>query len=224
MNTHIPFLESVLVLIAVIFPTGLGSNIGVAFSRKKYTIRWDNAGLIIAYIVTIAVVAWAIPSARVGVRLSWWLLLGLAGFLCFFIEFGVGTLAFVGMNHRLPRNIRLSSPYDQYPQVTWVDVTVVCLFVVLEEVVLRSLLYTVLTTMGLTNVVWLAVVMVAIYAVNHVPFGLIAVAQKVFSGTVFVVLFLVSGENLLVPIIAHMIFNCFLLVLSRRQVEEVVLS
>lgn len=218
MSTHIPYLELLLILMAIIFPTGFGTTIGMAFSRRRgYSIFFDNLGLVIAYALIVVILYFLHFKVNFSIAATQLALLGVLGIAGFYLEYLVGILAFYRKNHRFPQNAKLATMYSSYKKITFFDIISIFALVCLEEIVLRGVLFSVFTQMGLNNIYAVGFLMIIIYAINHITFGLLAVVQKLCSGTIFVLLFFIARENLCVPIVAHLVFNFYLLWYSRKS-------
>jgi len=222
MPTHILYLENLIILSAVLFPSGLGANISVLMRKRYSTSVFESLlGMISGYIVLLAAIFFASPEkvGRFSVPSLWVYPVAVAaGFLIIALEICTGALLFFIQNGKLPSGVRVHESYAAVRKITLPDIIAVIMFVFLEEIILRQVLYNTLVSIGLSkdNFVLMLVILSAIYAVNHVTFSINAVFQKFFSGVVFVLLYFMSGQNLFAPIIAHLVQNLFLLLRKER--------
>lgn len=222
MPTHIRYLENLIILSAVLFPSGLGANISVLMRKRYSTSVFESLmGMISGYIALLAAIFFASPEkvGKFSMPSLWVYPVAIAaGFLIIALEICTGTLLFFIQNGKLPSGVRVHESYAAVRNIRLMDIIAVIMFVVLEEIILRQVAYNTLVSIGLPkdNFVLLLVILSAIYAVNHVTFSINAVFQKFFSGMIFVLLYLLSGQSLVAPITAHLVQNLFLLLRKER--------
>lgn len=219
------FLKTIMVLVTLCLPIGLGVNltyfISAAVRKKKICI--DYLGMIISYsiIILISVLSGVGRPFDTNIKLDW---LGLlvavvCGGLCILIEYFVGVLLTYLSTKRWILKISVHSVYGNANKIDVWDILAVGAFVVLEELIFRSALINVLSEFEL-SIIWIAAIAVAVFALNHAHWGLFVFIQKLFSGAVFVLLYLIFDNNIIVPIVAHLVQNFTLLWLSRRIKNE----
>jgi len=59
-----------------------------------------------------------------------------------------------------------------------------------------------------------------VFAINHISFGVFAIPQKIVSGLIFTLIYILAGYSILIPTIAHVTQNLLLLFASRVRVGE----
>lgn len=224
MTYPIQFLKSIMILITVCLPIGLGVNlsyfISAAIKRKKLCI--DYLGMIISYIIifTIALISdmVSISNIKLNFNLLGFLLAIPAGLLCIGIEYVAG----VGLNYlstkRWVFQVSVHSVYSNSQKLDCWDISAVALFVILEELIFRCSLFSILLEFNI-SLLLICATAVAVFALNHVHWGIFIFIQKLLSGCVFVMLYVLFDYNIIIPIIAHLIQNFTLLLLSRRAKE-----
>lgn len=224
MDIPIRFLNNVLILCAVLFPTALGANIGILFQRYKYKSLFHSLlGMLTAYILLLTLL---FVDRRELLKTNynfsiWYLLIAVFGaVLCYGLELLVGLLLFYLRNRRLPKKIVAHKSYAVYRKVNALDYVAVALFVIFEEFILRVVLYNVLQELYILPTVLMIFILSLVYALNHLTFGVDSVIQKLFSGIALICLFIYTGFNISYPIVAHAIYNISLLILSRRRVTD----
>ena len=100
------------------------------------------------------------------------------------------------------------------------DVVFIGVFVILEELVFRTAVINILFGLEFPTVA-IVVIAISVFALNHVQWGLFALIQKMFSGCVFVLLYLLFDYNILIPVIAHCVQNYTLLWLRKPERAEI---
>lgn len=226
MPTHTQYLDNLIILSAVLFPSGLGANISVLMRKRYSTSVFESLlGMIIGYMVLLAAIFFASPEkvGKFNMPSLWFYPVAIvAGFVIITLEICTGALLFFIQNGKLPEGIRVHESYSGARNITIIDIIAVVIFVLLEEIVLRQVAYNTLVSIGLPDkdFVLMIVLLSSIYAVNHVTFSINAVFQKFFSGVVFVLLYLLSGNSLIVPVTAHMVQNLFLLLRTERRASK----
>lgn len=230
MTGHTLFL-SVFVLICTAFPSQLfrltmagalggGAASGVARAGVR---RWVAHAVELVPAVSLSVVAalaWAVaPTTGVGAVPGgwWWLSVAVAvGALAPGAEIALGVLAAKAQRARVSR-IAL---HRRTSAASAVAVVGAALVAVAEEVLFRGI------GQHLLDVVlgWPAVLAIGLAAVlygfNHLYFGWLTVGQKVLTGAVFGSLYVLAGQSVLVPVVAHVVQNVVVLVILPRWMER----
>ena len=222
---HTQFLKTIMVLVTLCLPIGLGVNmtyfISAAVRKKK--LSFDYLGMIVSYsiIIVISVLSGLGRPFDTNINFS---LLGLlfavvCGVFCILIEYIVGVLLTYLSTKRWIFKISVHSVYGNTNKIDIWDILSVGTFVILEELIFRSAIINVLSEFELSMVL-IAIVAIAVFALNHVHWGLFVFVQKLFSGAVFVLLYMTFSNNIIVPVVAHLVQNFALLWLSRRIKNE----
>jgi hypothetical protein len=221
MNYLTPPLENILLLMAVVFPTGFGTNITALLSAKpKRSLAGNLVGMIVAYALLGAAAVLVAPQH--ALQFKWpvapiyYLAAILAGGLCILLEYSVGVVLVSFRSRTLVTRMTVHSSYTSASLVGLQDIAAILVFVIGEEWVLRQMLFSVLQDFGLPLGLVIALC-TFVYGLNHITFGLGSVVAKLSSGFVYTLLFYVSGFSIVVPILAHAIQNLALLMLARSR-------
>lgn len=221
MNTPIQYLNGLLILSAMMFPTALGANISILFKGyKSRSVFHSLIGMLIAYAMLIAILMIDQPrllKSNYSLSVAYLLISVLGAAICYGIELIVGLLLFYIKNKRLPKKIIVHAAYSAYMHTNALDYGAIILYVIFEEYILRVVMYNIITELCDIPPLLLVAVMSAIYALNHLTFGMNSVIQKFFSGMVLSLLYVYTGCNVIYPMIAHASFNVALLAFSQRR-------
>lgn len=219
-------LKTAMVLAMLCLPIGLGVNVSYflsgAIKRKK--ISTSYLGLIISYstILAVAVLARIVHPEWVRIRLD---VLGIMtatvlGIVCICIEYLAGVLLTLFFTRQRVFKLSVHSVYSDTQKADMWDVVFIGVFVILEELVFRTAVINILFGLEFPTVV-IVVIAISVFALNHVQWGLFALIQKMFSGCVFVLLYLLFDYNILIPVIAHCVQNYTLLWLRKPERLEI---
>ncbi len=221
----IPPLDTVLLLIASLYPVGFCANVTVlikgprGFGRTQ-SLSGDLIGFVMGYVVMVVVVALVRPQQVLAFNLPTFPLLLLApliGIACILLEYLLGILLLFLRTRKLVTSIAVHSIYSAVSRINIKDILSILALVIGEELILRQLLYNLLATdFGMT--LWIVISLCTVaYAMNHLAFGMTSVISKLPSGLLYVLLFYASGLSIGVVIVAHATQNLTLLVLSRTR-------
>lgn len=219
-------LKTAMVLAMLCLPIGLGVNVSYflsgAIKRKK--ISTSYLGLIISYstILAVAVLARIVHPEWVRIRLD---VLGIMtatvlGIVCICIEYLAGVLLTLFFTRQRVFKLSVHSVYSDTQKADMWDVVFIGVFVILEELVFRTAVINILFGLEFPTVA-IVVIAISVFALNHVQWGLFALIQKMFSGCVFVLLYLLFDYNILIPVIAHCVQNYTLLWLRKPERLEI---
>lgn len=219
-------LKTAMVLAMLCLPIGLGVNVSYflsgAIKRKK--ISTSYLGLIISYstILAVAVLARIVHPEWVRIRLD---VLGIMtatvlGIVCICIEYLAGVLLTLFFTRQRVFKLSVHSVYSDTQKADMWDVVFIGVFVILEELVFRTAVINILFGLEFLTVA-IVVIAISVFALNHVQWGLFALIQKMFSGCVFVLLYLLFDYNILIPVIAHCVQNYTLLWLRKPERLEI---
>ncbi len=226
MNYPIPHLDTVLLVMASLYPVGFCANLtmlakGLLGLGQSRSISGDLLGFVAGYAVILAVVVLVRPQQvlafNVPASLLLWLLVPFVGIACIFLEYLVGILLFFLRTRRLVTRVAIHSSYSAFSRIDLKDVLCILALVVGEELVLRQLLFNLLAT-DFAMALWIVILLcTVIYALNHLSFGVTSVISKLASGLLYVLLFYASGLSVGAVILAHATQNLTLLALSRTR-------
>lgn len=212
MYTHIPFLEDILLLCALIFPSSLVSLI----PAKRPSFTRTQVNNIIVHLVLILFVVFLKKDLFLFVHfppLSWYVIAPLAGIACIGSEYIIGSFQVFYKHGRFPKGFSVHSFYQG--KIKPIDIFLIVALVVCEELILRQAFFTIVYG-SFKLEIWLVIVLSSvIYGLNHMFFGPKIVPQKMVSGLIYASLFYFSGMSIIIPIIAHSVQNLTLLALSK---------
>ncbi len=221
MNYPTPPLENMLLLMAVVFPTGFGANITALFSAKpQRSLAGSLVGMIIAYALLGTAAVWVAPQHTLQFHWpgtpSYYLAAILAGGLCIVLEYAVGVVLMSLRSRTLVTRLAVHASYANASGTGLLDLAAILVFVIGEEWVLRQMLFSVLRDFG--SQIGLVIALCAfVYALNHITFGPGSVVAKLPTGLIYTLLFYFSGLSIVIPILAHATQNLALLTLARSR-------
>jgi membrane protease YdiL (CAAX protease family) len=225
-NYLTPPLDSLLLLIASLYPSGFCANLSAlikgprGFGQSK-SLSSDLAGFLVGYAAIVVVVALVRPQAILVFSLPTFLpifvLAPFVGLACIALEYGVGVLLMLVRTHHLVTRFSIHTSYSAVSRIALTDILALVALVVGEELILRQLLYNILATDFALTLWTVLLVCAATYALNHLAFGADSVISKLPSGLLYIALFYVSGLSIAVVIVAHATQNLTLLALSRSK-------
>ena len=88
---------------------------------------------------------------------------------------------------------------------------------VTEKLIFRLVWINILTMIFGFSIIAGVLFSVIIYALNHMYYGINTVVQKLISGTVYFLLFVMSGGMILAPILCHMTQNIIVVGIGELQ-------
>jgi len=216
MNTPTPYLDGI-VLASAAYPSGFSTSLYTSWKglpREGSTLFL--AFLALPYLVLCPSV-WALrPSLLVvrGAGLWWWIAACLTAAIALASEYVIHGLALYRKSGRFPTWFAVHSSWQR--RLSWLDHILLAVVVIGEELVYRTVGIGILShAFGLPLSVALLVTSVG-YGVNHLAFGGLSVLSKTVAGLLYGVLFLLGGESILLPILAHGLQNIALFGLARE--------
>ena len=220
MTYHTQFLKLLLVLVMVMLPLGLGSNISyfVSTAIKKRSIGINLLGMIIAYSL-IAILVWCVGYKSVfyfkSAQIYIYICAPLLGITCISVEYCIGVVMYFVTTGKWVFKISIHSSYSNEERIGSFDISMVVLFVVVEEIIFRQVLFNILDINFNMSKISIILVCALVYAINHINFGVLTVPQKIFSGLIYTSFYVFSGYSIFIPIIGHATQNLLLLFASR---------
>lgn len=220
MNIHIPYLEDILLLGALIFPNSINAVFPGSKGENAFTLYTIKN--IIVHIILIGLIVLVKKEQFLFLYLPAWFFYPIAiaaGFSCILFEYYIGAWQIFIKEGRFPRGSAVHSFYKS--NMNMLDLSLIIALVILEELILRQGLFTILLV-GIKLNLWLVIFVSAfIYGLNHLFFGLRTLIPKVMSGFIYVCLFYFSGMSVIVPVVAHSIQNLTLAFMSMRGKKHV---
>lgn len=225
MNFHTLSPKLVLILGALLFPIGLGSNVSffLSLAVKKRSLANQNLGMILSYFF-IAFLLHFTEYVKPFYFLwdcPWYfiILAILMGALTLPLEYGIGVIIERIITGKWVQGFQVHAVYSESNKLDGKDYLSVFLFVLAEEILFRNALIPFLDVLGMGRV-WILFFASLVFVFNHVQFGWKTMLQKFASGLIYVGLFVYSGYCVFVPVIAHMCQNYLLLALSQRRSHD----
>jgi Type II CAAX prenyl endopeptidase Rce1-like len=222
----IPRLDTVLLVIASLYPVGFCANVtalmkGPRGLGQSQSLSGDLVGFVVGYAVIVAVVALVRPQEVLVFHFPTFLpLLLLAPFIgiaCVILEYLLGILLLFLRTRKLVTRVAIHSSYPAVSQIGIIDILSILALVIAEEFILRQLLFNLLTT-DLATPLWMVILLCTVAcAINHLSFGIASTISKLPSGLLYVLLFYLSGLSVVTVIVAHATQKLTLLALSRTR-------
>lgn len=211
---------SLLVVLSAAFPAQL-FRVGLALTAQAASPRrrlWAllRPALLPAALLAVAVLVWYLaPSAGVttGPSAWWWLAVAVAAGVAA-PAWEIGAAA--GVAWARGRRIGPVRMHERWPGGTATALATAVVVAVAEEIIFRGVGITLLVHALGSPVVVAVALTAAVYALNHLYFGWLTVGQKLLTGGVFGALYVLSGESLLVPLLAHVLQNVVVLAVLPR--------
>ena len=209
---------SALVLLAAAFPSQL-ARIGMMLAGQPDTRRRPRAVVVQLWLpVTLTLVAglaWELSPVSGLATLPghwWWYPLAVAvGLAAPWWEVGAAAAPALLRGRRV-RRVRLT---DRWPIGGGLVLVGALVAAVAEEVIFRGVgLHLLAGPLGWPVAVAVAVTAV-VYGLNHLYFGLPAVAQKTLTGVAYGVLYVACGYSVWIPVLAHLTQNLVVLIWGR---------
>lgn len=97
----------------------------------------------------------------------------------------------------------------------FLELGVIVFIGLLEEIIYRKVWFMILGEIFALNVFIVLCITSLVYAYNHIHLGKNVFIQKIYSGIIFGVLFILSG-SVLIPIVAHITQNIFVVLVGRK--------
>lgn len=220
MNYHIHYLKTIIIACMICFPSAFiffGNSVKVG----KLTLAEKNASMTcIVYGVLSGIVFGLGYLKWVSIKMSPWLIIGFfAGFAVIFLELLMAQLRAKKQYGKFTRIIKPPKSYVE--KFSLLNLILIILAAGLEELLFRQIyireLFYNIDIIGIALGLGISTLF---YALNHIYFSSFAVVQKIFSGLVFGLLFIISDFNILVPIIAHCTQNVVLYIFGTITFEK----
>lgn len=209
MNTHILFLN-VLILIATAFSNIFIQSIIMAITGKELNSTVKISKYIILYYLIIVISLGLIDEVNIlsslPLKLNWIILISIPlSFIILFLELVPSILKAKLMNYRL--DIKLSDKWCGEKGTIFILVVIIAM---LEEIIFRGVWYEVLV--NLMNLKFYIFILLSsvFFGINHMWFGRGVFLQKIISGACFSIIYVISG-NLLLVLLTHIIENIIIL-------------
>lgn len=216
MHTPTLYLDCI-ILAAVSYPSGFSNSLFNTWKGAQREVSTAFLGVLALPYIAVAPAIWAVRSALITFHGTTVPLLAVAALLAplaLLIEYGVHGFASYRMTGKFPRGISVQRFWNQ--RLTIIDQLLLALVVVGEEVFYRVIWLGVLYhSFGLPA--WLALGVSSLaYGINHIVFGTTSLVSKTVTGLLYGALYLLGGECIWLPIIAHGLQNIILFKVAKE--------
>ena len=216
MNTPTLYLDGI-VLASAAYPSGFSTSLYTSLKglpQEGTTVFL--AFLALPYLVLCPAV-WALRPGLLVVRgagLRWWIAACLTAAIALAGEYVIHGLALYRRSGRFPTWFAVHTLWQR--RLSWLDHVLLGVVVIGEELVYRAI------GIGILNLAFgvplsLALVVTSLsYGLNHLAFGGLSVLSKTVAGLLYGLLFLLGGQSILLPILAHGLQNIALFGMARK--------
>lgn len=216
MNFHIHYLDDIILLCAILFPGSITSVLDIIQQRYSFTRRMINN--IVPYIFLLTFIIILKGNTFIFFNLPKWYFYIIAlvcGVGVLFIEYYIGAFIVLIQYKQFPKGIKVSSEYKDILKV--IDVILIIFFIICEELISRQAFFTIFYFDMRLNIYLIFFLISLFYGLNHLFYGLKVLPQKIITGLIYTGLYYFSGFAIIVPIIAHVVQNCSLIILSKKE-------
>lgn len=214
-ETHIPYLDEILLLGAACYPVALSYPINSALFSRLATER-ANTGLImsmaISSIVVVLVAFSLAPKYVLFVRFpAFWFYPAavLLGPSCLTFEYIMNGLYLYLQKGIFPKRFSIHSFWSKSDKP--LHLFLMFFIAAGEELIFRQMMFSILTGVFEFSVFHTLLFTSFVYAANHLFMGFNTAATKFVTGMIYGSLYYISGLSIIVPIIVHYIQNITLL-------------
>ncbi|SCX19463.1 CAAX protease self-immunity [Lachnospiraceae bacterium YSD2013] len=221
MNIRILYLE-ILCLLLLVYPVAVPNILSnMIYNNIKHDKTKQKYSFWIFCIVFFTLTVW-LPTYLLGCKSLtlinasvWHGLVGiLAAPLLIIVEILVGILASLAAKKKIGE-ITVDERIGKESPFIWLCVILVA---ILEELLFRGICFEILGSLDV-NIYVCIVISALLYAINHCHEGVVTTLQKVLTGAFLASMYVLSGYNIIVPILAHVFENVILIVWSKRKNE-----
>ncbi len=213
---HIPCLKYVLLLCTLSFPSAFAYIVRMLRFPERSRLLQDTFATVVSYGVLIVITFFMgeLGILRFTANILWYPLAVVCAFLNITVEFVIAAFPLFRKYKKLPA---LTPTKVYYERTSLLSIVAIILAATAEEVVFRQIIISVVMN-GLSVPVYVVIIISAcLYALNHVYFGRKIVLQKLPSGLIFSLIFVLSGYALLPVILCHASQNLILYFYSSHK-------
>ncbi|MBN1982387.1 MAG: CPBP family intramembrane metalloprotease [Chitinivibrionales bacterium] len=219
MNTPILPLN-IVVSLAMLYPSGLSYMLFYTFSRQKgQTVSLVNMVYTVCTYIGLSILIWFInPDLFALVLPNHWVFYFIAigvGVLCVYFEFGVIASCQLLKKRSKIKGYKLQSDWESQLNVPLMIIMVIVS--ITEEIIFRMLLGSAILGMFRMPVFFVIAICAVVYGLNHSYAGTKIVISKTGVGILFGIMYFTSGMSIIIPCIAHVTQNLFLILTSRKN-------
>lgn len=208
MNTHIHYLN-LLILLATVYPVDMAQLIRTLTGKRRnkaYANPLEDIQLMcmmfvgyVSLIILVGIVASESIKIQRPTGMYWYVIAVAMAPLMIYMEYLVGYITLRLTGHR-PKGMIIQQHWKR-ASVLMVLLTIMC--GISEEIIFRQIWFYI---MGIRMGIPMAFIMLItslVYVLNHMYFGVYTMIQKMFTGMMLGILYIISGGSVLIPLIAH---------------------
>lgn len=214
----IHYLKPILILIAIVFPCTL-TGFFISMQKDQRFVLSINS---ITYLFLILLCIWTgfVEMIQLPDNLLWYLIGIVMGFICIYFEIFIGKFIYYLKTKVWLRKVEI---HESVKVKHWlIDIAFILIGALGEEMIFRQILFYITMDIFGWSSIFVLLFSSIIYGLNHIFFSRVAVVQKVFSGVIFSLLFLLSNNSVIIPILAHFTQNLILYILAGSKREGIV--
>ncbi len=217
MNFHIRYLETMICLLALLFPSALtGTFMNSGFFKKNRVMLFNS----FTYLVLAGLCFWTqkLGDIDFDFHIIWYGIAFCIGILCILFELYIGKAAIYVKERIWVKKVRVDDSLGKGTLI--VDGFIIFIGAVGEELIFRQVFFNILVNdLGLE--IWMFIIIsMAVYGLNHIFFSRIAVIQKTGTGLLLAVLYLVSGKHAAITALAHFTQNMALYLYKNYELNN----
>lgn len=213
MISPIHYLEPALVLLAILFPSTL-TGFFISMQKGRGFVILINS---ITYIFLIFLGFWTgfLDVIQFPVNQGWYLIGIVMGFGCIYSEIFIGKLVHYAETKVWIKKVKI---HESVKGSLWlVDAVFIFLGAFGEEMIFRQIIFHLAEDIFGWPIIFVILFSSITYGLNHIFFSRVSVIQKIFSGFIFSLLFLLSNNSIMIPVLAHFTQNLVLYIAARRK-------
>ena len=207
-----------LILASSVYPSGFSYSLFTLTRRNARVITTAFLALLVLPYLLVALGVWFARPELLIFRGANALLLLLALFtalLALIIEYGIHAAAVYATTGRVPGTITVQRFWQR--GLTSKDHLLLLLIAVGEEILYRMIWFGVLHYSFQLPVGAAVAISSLAYGLNHLAFGFVSVVSKTITGAIYCLLYLLGGQSVLLPILAHAVQNVVLFQLTKER-------
>lgn len=213
MNFHTLYLDKILVLLSVSFPTSLtGIFIKLHFDRINRIFPNTLSHLIFVLIVFFT---GYVGYINYNVNVYFIILAFIMSFVCIGIEIFEAMLVHFFKYKFWIKNIEIHEVIEKNNILS--DTIIIFLGVLCEEIIFRQVFFNITYNLLGINIYVVVMLSAFIYSINHIYFGTNVVLQKFIIGIIYSLLYVYSSFCIVIPTITHFAQNFILYILSFKR-------
>ena len=216
MSTHTLYLDFV-ILASAAYPSGLSYSLFTTFRGHPARITTGLLATLLLPFAAVVPAVWLLRPEWFGTSMPAPVMLGAAVLLvpvALLIESLVHAVAVWRATGTFPRRIELHALWQN--RLSMLDHVLLVLIAVGEEVFFRLIWLGGMIAAGVPPWAALAVSSVA-YGVNHLFAGGASAVAKSATGALYGALYLLGGQSLVLPVVAHVLQNAALFAVTRER-------